>query len=424
MIVSMFYVSRAERGVLAVTLALLAGVPGLAERCVESTTFAGTPSEDVYRLERIAPGSHASAGRVVARAAEGKADPVELIALGRYHLRRGEAEAAVSALEKAVQLRTNDARLLVNMGNALFSAGNTEGALQAYKSATEADPQFADAHFNLAKMYLSKGGPKASEPAPEVVEGEAPPEKPAEKGSDDAERGQVSMKMALALDGSLEARKDLLPAPGSPMRGLASPSLLEVELRGLETPPERAEAVRRQLAGWLFGGSGSTGFVLPVVLVLALFALGFLARPMAVSRRCKRCAGPVCRRCYDQLRPTALECGECTLLFAKSSELSAAAKIRKQIELTTYQRRWQRVVKLGALLVAGGGHLLSGAPVRGALFALLAAFLGATWVFQGMFRGPYGSIPLLLITVPTVVLLVATVLISLRSLQKVQGEES
>jgi tetratricopeptide (TPR) repeat protein len=398
--VSTFYLSNSERAVQCVALCVVALIPLLAERVVLSTSFAGTLAEDLYRLDRSGPGSSASVRRGEGRVAEGKAGAEELLALGRFRLLHGDTKGAVELLEKATQQKSNDVRVLVNMGNALLASGNGEGALQTYKMAAEADSQNPDPLYNLGKLRLKRAALL-----------------PMERSVDESGEAYNLLRTALALEPGLEPSKDVLPTPEVPLKGMIGKGLTDAEFRILDIPVERSEAVRRQLAMFLFGKTDTSG-ILPIALALVLFGLGLGARAFGLSRACVKCGGPVCRRCHASLRQTSLECGECFLVLGHGSDVPVASQIRKQIEIAQQHQRTQRTRFLASILMAGGGHLLSGTPVRGALYVFGASFLGGCLLVQGMFRGPYGGVPTALWVVPTALLLLALSLLSLRDLRR------
>jgi len=64
-------------------------------------------------------------------------------------------------LTKAVQLDpTNGGRYFFNMGAVLTNNGQTDAACSAFKKATEADPNYADAHYQLGICLTSKATAK------------------------------------------------------------------------------------------------------------------------------------------------------------------------------------------------------------------------------------------------------------------------
>jgi len=53
-----------------------------------------------------------------------------------------------------------DALLLFNQGVLLEDLGNPAAALEAYQTALSEDPDLADCHYNLARLYESLGKPQ------------------------------------------------------------------------------------------------------------------------------------------------------------------------------------------------------------------------------------------------------------------------
>ena len=53
-----------------------------------------------------------------------------------------------------------DALLLYNQGVLLEDLGDAAAALQAYQGALAEDPDLADCHYNLARLYESLGEPQ------------------------------------------------------------------------------------------------------------------------------------------------------------------------------------------------------------------------------------------------------------------------
>ena len=57
-------------------------------------------------------------------------------------------------------LASPDALLLFNQAVLLEDVGKTAAALEAYRQALAADPNLADGHYNLARLYESLGKPQ------------------------------------------------------------------------------------------------------------------------------------------------------------------------------------------------------------------------------------------------------------------------
>ncbi len=107
------------------------------------------------RLESVDP---AAAAVAYARAAE--ADPgnsAAWINWGRLLHETGEARAAEKVYRRALERCGADSLLLFNLGVALEDLGEQEAALEAYHAAVSEDPNLADCHYNLARLYESAG---------------------------------------------------------------------------------------------------------------------------------------------------------------------------------------------------------------------------------------------------------------------------
>lgn len=116
-------------------------------------------AEDWYgealHLESSDPAAALSA---YSRAAE--ADPQSAAAWinwGRLLHERGEPRAAETVYRRALEHCGADPLLLFNLGVALEDLGESEAALTAYHAAISEDPNFADCHYNLARLYESAG---------------------------------------------------------------------------------------------------------------------------------------------------------------------------------------------------------------------------------------------------------------------------
>jgi len=79
------------------------------------------------------------------------------INLGRLlHERRDEKKAEV-VYRRAVQECGADPILMFNLGVVLEDLGKLDEAIEAYQSAITEDPNLADGHFNLARLYEAQG---------------------------------------------------------------------------------------------------------------------------------------------------------------------------------------------------------------------------------------------------------------------------
>jgi tetratricopeptide (TPR) repeat protein len=76
---------------------------------------------------------------------------------GRLLHERGDTAAAEKVYRRALEHCGTDPLLLFNLGVALEDLGKSDAALGAYHAAITEDPNFADCHYNLARLYESAG---------------------------------------------------------------------------------------------------------------------------------------------------------------------------------------------------------------------------------------------------------------------------
>jgi DNA-binding transcriptional MerR regulator len=82
------------------------------------------------------------------------------INLGRLHHEAGRLEEAQRVYREALRECEPDATLFFNFGVLLEDSSRYDEAIDAYQQALGADPDFADAHFNLARLYEIVGKPQ------------------------------------------------------------------------------------------------------------------------------------------------------------------------------------------------------------------------------------------------------------------------
>lgn len=101
-----------------------------------------------------------SAGALAAYRRAAEADPGNTAAwinLGRLLHEQGATAEAEAVYRRAIDEAGPDPLLLFNQGVLLEDLGRTAAALAAYRSAVDADPDLADGHYNLARLYESLG---------------------------------------------------------------------------------------------------------------------------------------------------------------------------------------------------------------------------------------------------------------------------
>jgi len=102
------------------------------------------------------------------RAREAYARAVELdpghaaahLDLGRLLHEAGHPREAAEQYRRALEARPRDATAVTatfNLGVALEDLGHVEEAIVAYERAVELDPDLADAHYNLSRLFERAG---------------------------------------------------------------------------------------------------------------------------------------------------------------------------------------------------------------------------------------------------------------------------
>jgi len=403
------YLTRTERVVAAVLVAGVGLAPLAAGQLARVTAFAGTPAEDVYLLERGGLSAEDSRARVLARLKSRAATFAELNALAYYESRRGLLEEAKTHFKAASALRSGDARLLTRFGNTLVGLGEADGAALLYVQASQANPGLAAPHYNLGQVYRRR-----AKALPDLEVGR------------ELDRAATAIAAAQALDGTLLGRE---PPPEERLLLnllLLAPTLPESEWLSLADGAEAGRRVEAQLGRWLLPGvaPGPVAWVAPSALAVLLALWGLTGQKLKAAKVCERCGRAVCVRCDPELGVGSRQCGQCVNVFARKGLVPQQLRTRKQAQVDRHQA-WARRLSyaLGAVL-SGAGHVASGVPVRGAVYAFFFLFaLGAVLLHQGLVRAPYGDAPLYLKLVPAVLLLLCVHLLSLRGLRRLRRGE-
>jgi tetratricopeptide (TPR) repeat protein len=150
---------QAEGGqyVLGLDVSLQNGVLHVVEH-TESAPAAASESPDWFGQALALESSDAPAAlSAYARAVE--AEPQNVAAWsnwGRLLHEAGRTQEAADVYQRALERAGADSLLLYNQG-VLEDLGDAGAAVRAYQSALEEDPDFADCHYNLARLYESLG---------------------------------------------------------------------------------------------------------------------------------------------------------------------------------------------------------------------------------------------------------------------------
>ena len=404
------YMSFKERLVAATLIAVLGLVPTLGAMAVEATAFAETPAAGLAQIERGGPGVEPEVKRLEALAAADKVGFPELYVLGRHYLRRGQLDRAMTSFQRALAMSPGDVGARVNMGVTFLLMGDLENSRAVLESGTkETDSHGARnavALYNLGRVYQRRVALYGEIAAAEV------------------DKAMSALSAAAQLDPSLpRPSSDERPAELSGNR-LTRTVPLDPELVLAQAQShDAAERVRSQLTQLVLGEVPEpVGPIYPFALAALLVAFGSLAPRLQVAKECNRCGQPVSSREDPEVSRGSLMCTQCVNVFAKKNVVAPSLKVRKQLEVARYQARRERTgIALGALC-AGMGHVFSGVPLMGAVFAFLfqAALVFAA-LRQGVLRAPYDAVPSAVKLAPLVVVALVVYLVSLRALRKRHG---
>jgi len=99
--------------------------------------------------------------------------PAGHLELGRVHLDRGDPAAALAAFQAATRADPKNVRAWNNVGIALQTLERIDEAMRTFSHTLTLDPNYALAHFNLARLYNLRGDAKrALEHAQAAVRGD------------------------------------------------------------------------------------------------------------------------------------------------------------------------------------------------------------------------------------------------------------
>jgi tetratricopeptide (TPR) repeat protein len=113
-----------------------------------------------------------------------------LVSLINYYMSKNKSEDAISYLDKAIEKDPKNPTFYFAKGAALDKLGRSDEALKAYQQATEVNPKFADAYYNMGVVYFNRGV-KQLEVAAKVP--------PTEQDKYEAEKGKADVQFKKAI---------------------------------------------------------------------------------------------------------------------------------------------------------------------------------------------------------------------------------
>jgi len=341
------YLEQAERIVGVVAALLTAAVPFLMDVTAPVLLFPSSDANAQY-LAQTDLGRTAAVAPQVERAAK---DLVGKAVSGLVHKRLGNLELARERFEDALRLEPRIAWLHVNLGCVFASQGHIDRAQMEFERAAEIDPQDVLALHNAATLHNLMNRIGAARDAWDAAE-------------------KINH---LQAQGYRDRSTGPLPKPHN-IAFVDAPVPQDLLTAGaLRSTPESeavADDLWRRVCPWV-----PRPLYPALVLMLLLFwaALAAIALKFPAARTCRKCGGAACRSC-DGKDVDRNHCAQCFNAFlVRGARVEAALKIRKDLQVRRYRIRQRLMLRGISVLVAGGGQLLAGMPVRGAVLL---------WVFS------------------------------------------
>jgi tetratricopeptide (TPR) repeat protein len=274
-------------------------------------------------------------------------EPLFPFLLGSAYRAGGHFEESMEMYRRVLDIDASHARAMINLGN--LHALRQEFALAQilYKRAAEANPTMALAHFNSHLAHLESFRMEEA----------------------DAALGRARAVDAVLIAGLLEDATNeevrRLPQDTTYTRRQIWDRVFELNL---QAPMNETIARALTTSSTVAGGAG-------LLTALLIPGLG-LAPRRGAARRCRRCGRAFCRRCHVVTK-TPDYCSQCVHLFILRDGLAPVVRDRKMAEVVRYRRQSFLGMRLLSLILPGGGHVIGGRTLFGAL--LLAAW-ATTWV--------------------------------------------
>jgi hypothetical protein len=323
-----------------------------------------------------------------------------LAALGTFELRRGDSEAAIGHLKRALSLRAEEPRAMNNLGVALFLAGEREQARVLFERAASSDTSLGEPLYNLSQLLQwpsLQGAELSTDELTQISELRA-------KAFEKAPRLLELRPLATAA-GAIAANT-FLQTVSLDSRDILNAAKLEADM----------ELIRIQLARMLVFDSPFLMTPWMVLLMaIVILASSFLGDSLDVSERCALC-GQIHRK--KMLSIDRRACLDCTRVFLqKNSGVEPLFVFKKRLDTARFRKKHKRLMYSLSLLWPGAGLLYVGRFISGVLYSLAFGFAAAALVYRhGFIRIPYAGIPLSFYAIPITVMFCLIYFLSIASL--------
>jgi len=394
------YLRRAERLFVAVLLVAMSLVPVAGQWLAHRTVFGGTVAEKLWMLDLGGPGAEALAHSWSEALRTSRGSFVELAALGSFELRRGDNEAAIGHLRRALSLQAEEPRVMNNLGVALFQKGEVGQAQALFERAAHKDTSLGEPLYNLslALQWPSLQGARLSA----------------------QELSRISELRARAFEKS--PRLSELKAPTTATGAMVANTFFQTvglnsgDILNAAKPEADMVQIGAQLTRVLVFNSPflMTPWMV-LLMVLIILAFSFFGDSLDVSARCALC-GKMHRK--KMLSMDRKACLDCTRVFLqKSAGVEPLFEFKKRLETTRFRKKRKRLIYSLSLLWPGAGLLYMGKFISGTLYSFAFGFAVSALIYrQGFIRVPYSEIPFSFYAVPLTLLFGMIYFLSISSL--------
>jgi tetratricopeptide (TPR) repeat protein len=265
----------------------------------------------------------------------------------------GEYDHSASRLRTVLQGRSDDPAARVNLGNIYFTQRDWEGAILEYDQTIQARPDLAAAWFNKSLAHAENFQFREREEA--------------------RARAQNLDSRAVAAHehrtGDYRAVMDLS----------FDYETLKAKFYGLEQDRHSSPVFPSWIGAWVNGKGARFTYVALALAVLLLILERFGGRHN--TRHCWKCGSAFCGRCQIGTGRRGF-CTQCYHLFFIKDGVSAQARNEKMYQVRTAAQKRSVVFRVLSIVVPGGGHIVEGTPLWGALL-LLFWVSGTAYFFMG-----------------------------------------
>ncbi len=337
------YISRRERRVVLVLLALIVTLPLGYERVAAGHVLA---SSNAFALIQAAEQGGRGEGlvrelRLWAQEAPGSG--LAHYSLGLVLKRRGELPEAEVEMAQAARLLPRAAFAQVGRGNVEHLRGRLADAEASYRRAVEVQPSAAAAQMNLATLYTRRL---------------------------QLDRSDEALAKSLKLDPHMVRTVSHFHGQGMTEILVDEPVAWDAVAAGLAPRQAEVEALAEGLWGRPLRGVGLRGLPYASVALLALiWAHGLLRGRTPPVRRCRHCGAPFCARCQFDPREKDY-CTPCAAVFRGGEGVAAFVKVRRMREGEEWLREERARAGLLGSIVPGGNDVYRGHVLRGLCLTL------------------------------------------------------